>query len=259
MVVTINECSCNKHPENPDGKCGNKYIFHGHLGWGEPYSRVRLCPLCDACSNKKGIECLSPEKRDVGKWVNSDDGPINQFGKFFAISIDCSYTIKVRLPNLFRQTLNELISGHPKGHEPHYFAFDSELGTYFYLNHNTKTVEVKTEPHYHPAESGSVMAIDPDVMEMEINQQQVDCPICADGTKLGLMMHEGWIRHPSVGYDSTPRPYRIFYLSCRPEWKFHNPNNPVMSNYGERPFNDHPIITHPWASFWSSKPEYPKK
>ena len=254
MGISWLTCSCDKHPGNPGGTCGNSYPFFGHVGWGEPYSRSRICPDCDGCSNRRGLEILSPEKHDVSSWVNSD-GPTLQLGKFSSVSDNCSYTMKHRLPACFRRTLNQVISG-IRSTEDHLFPFDSEVGTHFSLNPNSRRIEI-ISGHYSPLET--LMVLDPDVLADQINLQNVDCPIC--GKQLQLMIHGGWIRHPSVGYDSTPRPFSVCYLSCNPDWQAgeHLPNNPVASNAGERPFNDHPRIQRPWMSFWSSKPEYPEK
>tara|TARA_B100001113_G_scaffold68683_1_gene53095 strand:+ start:1900 stop:2496 length:597 start_codon:yes stop_codon:yes gene_type:complete len=198
---------------------------------------------------------LSPEKRDVSSWVNSDDGPTLQLGKFSSVSDNCSYTIKHRLPARFRRTLNQLTSG-TRSTDDHLFPFDSEVGTHFWLNPNSRLIEIMPG-HYHPSEIE--MVIDPSWMHGEISQQNVACPICEK--PLQLMMHDGWIRHPSIGYDSNPRPFRVYYLSCNPDWRSgeHLPNAPVAANDGERPFNVHPRLGVPWASFWSSKPEYPRK
>jgi hypothetical protein len=68
------------------------------------------------------------------------------------------------------------------------------------------------------------------------------------------MMHEGWIRSAGVGFDNQPRPYRVYYLTCVPDWERYRPNNPIASNAFGPPFNPHAVADRiGWSSrlsFW---------
>ena len=72
------------------------------------------------------------------------------------------------------------------------------------------------------------------------------------------MLHEGWIKAPSIGYGNKPRPYRVYYLTCYPDYRKYTPNNPIKGNELMPPFNRHPrLASSEWASFWADHPRYP--
>ena len=86
----------------------------------------------------------------------------------------------------------------------------------------------------------------------DVERQEPECPLC--GSSLHLMMHEGWIRSPGVGFGNEPRPYRVYYLTCVPDWEKHRPNSAIASNAFGPPFNPHPAAGRiGWSSrlsFW---------
>ena len=101
MVAQMIPCRCDNHPTNPNGVCGQMYLYFGHEGWGEPYGRGRRCESCDHCfsSGRRGLNILAKEKQTIGDWLNSTN-PDKLLGQTVFTSRKSSYAIIKRLyPN----------------------------------------------------------------------------------------------------------------------------------------------------------------
>ena len=249
--MAVLPCLCKHHP---GGKgCGNSYVTFGHYGWGEPWIRKTRCPTCDNCGpsgGAYGIEGLSPEKRDVQKWINGRDADVALFN---LRSSRCSYAISSRLSRRFSEALNLRNTGVKQDHDCRCdFLFEIEVGTIWH--EGSKGLEPRLDGDYNP--EGLAYVLSPTELQQDILAQGITCPICDQ--VLHLMLHEGWIKAPSIGYGKKPRPYRVYYLTCWPEYSKYTPNNPLKPNGGMPPFNPHPMyLSSLWASFWADNPSYP--
>ena len=247
-------CRCEHHG---DKGCGNSYPTSGHYGWGEPWIRMDRCSDCDYCGysgGAYGIEGLSPEKRDGQKWINGGGADVLlALSESIGLFRKCSYAIKYRLSPRFSKALELRNTGIKKYPECGCdFLFEIEFGTIW--GHGSKGLEPNLVGDYHPRELAWVLS--PTKLQQDISAQGITCPICDQ--VLHLMLHEGWIKAPSIGYGKKPRPYRVYYLTCWPEYSKYKPNNPVKGNDGMPPFNPHSMYSSSlWASFWADNPSYP--
>ena len=256
VLLAVLPCLCEHHP---GGKgCGNPYVTFGHYGWGEPWIRRARCPDCDYCGysgGAYGIEGLSPEKRDVQKWINGRDADLllTHSGDTLRSRSKVSYAIWNQLFPRFKRALELRNTGIKEDPECGCdFLFEIELGTIWV--HGSKGLEPNLVGDYHPRELAWVLS--PTKLQRDIEDQAITCPICDQ--VLHLMLHEGWIKAPSIGYGKKPRPYRVYYLTCWPEYSKYTPNNPLKPNGGMPPFNPHSMYSSSlWASFWADNPSYP--
>ena len=248
-------CRCEKHTDgngNPTA-CGKAYITFGHYGWGEPYSRARYCEDCDSCQSLwgHGLDALEKSKQDPETWVRSS-GPDTLLGQTSFLNSKTSYAIRARLPpkfnaSVFLKNANITLNG-PCGND---FLFETEVAGVWEKNPNTNRWELKGH-NYHPMEGR--WALDPQKLHDDVKMSKPTCPLCGFG--LDLMMHEGWISAPAIGYGKEPRPIRVYYLSCSPDYAKYSPNDIIGSNQFGRPFNPHQIVRGQWASFWHHELRY---
>ena len=251
VLLAVLPCLCKHHP---GGKgCGKSYVTFGHYGWGEPWIRKTRCYDCNYCGpsgGAHGIEGLSPEKRDVQKWINGREADLAQLN--FPKN-RCSYAIRSRLSRIFSKALELRNTGIKE--DPYCewdFLFEIEFGTIWH--EGPEGLVPHLDGNYHPSELAWVLS--PTELHQDISDQEATCPICDQ--VLHLMLHEGWIKAPSIGYGPKPRPYRVYYLTCYPDYEKYTPNRAIKSNEGMPPFNRHPrLASFEWASFWADNPSYP--
>ena len=254
MVAAFIRCRCDKHPQEPNGICGMKYLYFGHEGWGEPYGRGKRCSSCDRCfiNSDRGLSILSASKQKIGKWLKSKD-PDTLLGGTSFLGFSASYAIKRRLYPSFSNAIakkNMQIKEAPICRSR--FLFETEVGGYWHLNQNSGRYELKPEFNNHPMEQG--WTIDLEQLIADVDLQEPSCPIC--GSVMKILMHEGWVKKRDVGYGNERRPIRIYYLSCEHDWTTYRPNRPIRSNEDAPPFNVHPLKNDPSASFWHSEFRY---
>ena len=252
VLFAVLPCLCKHHPGG--NGCGKSYVTFGHYGWGEPWIRKTRCYDCDYCGpsgGAHGIEGLSPEKQDVQKWINGRGADLAQLN---FPKDRCSYAIRSRLSPRFSKALELRNTGVKKDWLDCKcdFLFEIEVGTIWH--EGSKGLEPRFDGDYNPEELAYVLS--PTQLQEDILAQGITCPIC--DCDLYLMLHEGWIRAPSIGYGPKPRPYRVYYLTCYPDYEKYTPNRAIPSNEGMPPFNHHPrLASFEWASFWADNPSYP--
>lgn len=251
-VILNHPCSCDKHPGNANGICGAAYIYFGHEGWGEPYGRGHHCHACDSCyPSGFGLAALSKEKQNIQTWLQSD-GPDTLSGQTSFIIGKTSWAISKRLaPTFISSIMKKNIGITELPTCGAMFLFETEVAGYWERS-NKGTWELNIQSHYDVFQSR--WALDPKQLEADIRRQKPSCPICSD--PLRLMMHEGWVKAPAIGYGEKPRPIRVYYLSCNHDWTSYRPNNPIKSNEGAPPFNQHPTNSNNQCSFWHSQQRY---
>jgi hypothetical protein len=250
VLLAVLPCLCKHHP---GGKgCGNSYGTFGHYGWGEPWIRKTRCPTCDNCGpsgGAYGIEGLSPEKRGVQKWINGRGADVLlALSESIGLFRKCSYAIKHRLSPRFSKALELRNTGIKKDSECGCdFLFEIEIGTIWH--EGSKGLVPRLDGDYNPLELAYVL--NPTELQQDILAQGITCPICDQ--VLHLMLHEGWIKAPSIGYGNKPRPYRVYYLTCYPDYSKYTPNRAIKSNDWMPPFNRLPPVKRyaQWASFWA--------
>ena len=203
-------CKC---PHHGVKDCGKGYTTFGHYGWGEPWIRMSRCPDCDYCGHSGGaygIEGLSPEKQDGQTWINGPEADLMLGLSDFSRS-KCSYAISSRLSPRFSKALALRNSGFKKGPGPcgNDFLFEIEIGTIWH--EGQKGLVPKTDGHYNPYELACVLS--PTKLQQDILAQGITCPICDQA--LHLMLHDGWIKAPSVGYGKKPHLIILLTVKCR--------------------------------------------
>lgn len=256
MAARMVTCGCNKHPSNPNGVCGQSYVYFGHEGWGEPYGRGSRCPSCDTCFSRghRGLNLLARNKQKIGDWLNSSN-PDVLLGQTSFNRNKSSYAISNRLYPSFSMAVakkNRMIREPPICRSR--FLFETEVSGVWQLNQNSGRYELKPDYNHNPLEQG--WTIDFNDLDRDIREQEPECPICK--SELRLMMHEGWTQHPEIGYGNERRPIRIYYLSCEHDWQRYSPNNPIKSNEYAPPFNPHPKLNIETCSFWHTDFRYLK-
>jgi len=255
MVAQMIPCRCDNHPTNPNGVCGQMYLYFGHEGWGEPYGRGRRCESCDHCfsSGRRGLNILAKEKQTIGDWLNSTN-PDKLLGQTVFTSRKSSYAIIKRLyPNFSDAIANKNLSIQENPICRSKFLFETEVSGYWQLNQDTRRYELDPHFSHDPLEQG--WTIDFNDLDNDIRSQEPLCPVC--NSELRLMMHEGWTIQPQIGYGNQRRPIRIFYLSCEHDWNGYSPNNPIMRrNEYAPPFNTHPTLDLASCSFWHTDFRY---
>ena len=147
---------CNKHPGNPNGFCGQTYLYFGHEGWGEPYGRGSRCPSCDNCFSRghRGLNILAPNKQKIGDWLNSSN-PDVLLGQTSFNRTKCSYAIGNRLYPRFSIAVakkNRMIREPPICRSR--FLFETEVSGFWQLNQNSGQYVLKPDYNHHPMEQG---------------------------------------------------------------------------------------------------------
>lgn len=231
-------CQC-EHHTNERGeprRCGQTYTTFGHYGWGEPWIAASRCDACHGCGNGMlGLSALAPAKRRVGQWVASDAADAT-LGQHMHGMTRSSYGIRRRLSPRFVRARGLVREGaRLDGPCGHMHLFEVEVPGHFVRGE--RGWEPSAVEDHHVEQQRYVL--DVERLIREVSMQEPPCPLC--GHALHLMMHEGWIRSAGVGFDDAPRPYRVFYLSCVPDWNMYTPNNPVAGNFNGEPFVQHPL------------------
>ena len=246
-------CTCEHHTDDQGmpTQCGISYGVFGHFGWGEPWISASRCGACHGCgTGRLGLNALPPAQHDVGAWVASPAADA-MLGQHLMGLQRSSYSIRSRLAPRFVRARGLVREGvRLDGRCGHDHLFAVELPGHFRREGQRWTPS--PVGHHHPDEERYVIGACEIIDDVE--RQDPECPLC--GHSLHLMMHEGWIRSAGVGFDNQPRPYRVYYLTCVPDWERYRPNNPIASNAFAPPFNPHPAAERiGWSSrlsFWHS-------